>query len=242
MELNRTMIMQTKAIIFSLLILLLCACKGDKDDITFPATVELGYDFQADAQAWEGDFADYPVGQEGFYELSYAHATLPAPLDSTLGALRQSGNNHSDDLFMFVHRRITGLEPNRDYQLSFEIEFASNVADGLFGVGGSPGESVYLKAGASALAPEKIVEQSDYRMNIDKGNQSVGGSAMKVVGDFSNDTNQSVYTLKSLVARDLLIVSTNSRGELWLIVGTDSGFEATTTIYYNAINVTLEKQ
>jgi len=44
------------------------------------------------------------------------------------------------------------------------------------------------------------------------------------------------------VANDILTVSADSSGELWLVVGTDSGFEATTTIYYNLIKVKLEKQ
>jgi hypothetical protein len=51
-----------------------------------------------------------------------------------------------------------------------------------------------------------------------------------VVGDFSNDTVESVYTLKT-VENDLPFESTtNETGELWLLVGTDSGFEGTTTI------------
>ncbi len=79
-------------------------------------------------------------------------------------------------------------------------------------------------------------------MNIDKNNQTNSGSDMVIIGDFSNDTNQNEYTLKNLVANDILTVSTNGSGELWLVIGTDSGFEATTTIYYNLIKVKLEKQ
>ena len=79
-------------------------------------------------------------------------------------------------------------------------------------------------------------------MNIDKNNQANSGSDMVIIGDFSNDTNQNEYTLKNLVANDILTVSTNGSGELWLVIGTDSDFEATTTIYYNLIKVKLEKQ
>jgi len=35
------------------------------------------------------------------------------------------------------------------------------------------------------------------------------------------------------------LVNANSNGELWLLVGTDSGFEALTGIYYQRIDVTL---
>ena len=167
---------------------------------------------------------------------------LPSPLNTNIGSLRQSGNNHSDDLFMFIQNHINELEPNSNYKVSFEIEFASNAADGQVGVGGGPGESVTLKAGAASAKPERKVVESYYRMSIDKGNQGNGGSDMVVIGDFSNDTDQNEYTLKTLAAEDALIVSANSEGELWLIIGTDSGFEAATTIYYNEIKVRLKKQ
>ena len=143
---------------------------------------------------------------------------------------------------MFIQRQLNELEPNTDYKVSFEIEFASNVANGMAGVGGSPGEGLAIKAGVTNIKPEKINQEGMYRMNIDKGNQVTGGSDMFVIGDFSNDTNQNEYTLKNLVANNILTVSTNSSGELWLVVGTDSGFEATTTIFYNLIKVKLEKQ
>tara|TARA_B110000285_G_scaffold153779_1_gene171590 strand:+ start:1091 stop:1798 length:708 start_codon:yes stop_codon:yes gene_type:complete len=235
--------MRIKLLFFlSLITLLFSNCSDDENDTTNPEFVELTFDFQNDTQSWEGDFADYPVGEEDFYELSYEFSYLPTPLNTNLGALKQSGNNHSDDLFMFIRRQLNELEPNTDYTISYEIQFASDVADGQFGVGGSPGEGVTIKAGAGIIKPEKVNQSGFYQMNIDKNNQANSGSDMVVIGDFSNDTNQNEYTLKNLVANDILTVSTNSSGELWLVVGTDSGFEATTTIFYNLIKVKLEKQ
>jgi len=235
--------MSPKFVLFiSLITLLFSNCRDDDNDTTNPEFVELTFDFQNDTQSWEGDFADYPVGEEDFYELSYEFSYLPTPLNTSKRALNQSGNNHSDDLFMFIRRQLNELKPNTDYKVSFEIEFASDVADGMFGVGGSPGEGVIIKAGVTNTKPEKINQAGMYQMNIDKGNQATGGSDMFVIGDFSNDTSQNEYALKTLIADDITIVSSNSLGELWLIVGTDSGFEATTTIYYNLIKVKLEKQ
>jgi len=236
--------MKTKLILFSSLAILFSSCNDDDHTITDPEVVELTFDFLNDKQSWEGGFSDYPVGEEDFYELDYEFSDLPEPLNTNQGSLKQSGNNHSDDLFMFIRRQIKELEPNSNYKISYEIEFASNVADGQVGVGGSPGESVFLKAGATTIKPEKIVAIQDnyYIMNIDNGVQANDGLDMVVIGDFSNDTDQNEYTLKNLVANNIITVSTNSLGELWLIVGTDSAFEATTTIYYNIINIKLEKQ
>lgn len=210
---------------------------NDKRDVE---RVEYSFEFTSDAEGWTGDFADYPVGEAESYELEFEHTTLPAPLDETEGALRLSGLNKSDDLFMFIKRKISGLEPNTTYYATFYVEFASNVPDGLFGVGGSPGESVFVKAGATLTEPDTEEDNMNYyRMNIDKGGQSQGGADMVVVGDFSNDTDSDEYTLKTVSNENRFSVTSNANGELWLIAGTDSGFEATTTIFYNKLLIEL---
>ncbi len=206
-----------------------------------PERVVHEWNFTNDAQGWEGDFADYPVGREEFMELEFDYAPLPSPLDSTQGAIKLSGANHSDDLFMFMNRKITGLIPETVYYITFTIEFASNVPDDRLGIGGPPGEAVWIKVGATDFEPEKVVDDMDYyRMNIDKGGQSQGGDDMIVIGDFSNDTDQQVYTIKTVTNNEQEFpVMPNDAGELWLIVGTDSGFEGTTTIFYNSVKAEL---
>lgn len=228
----------------SLIILLsfiVISCSKD-DDYVLP--VDYDFSFKTDAEGWVGDFADYPNDPdvENFYELAFSHSTLPAPLNTSEGALKQSGNNHSDDLFMYVKRKITGLEPNKTLNVSIEIEIASDAAAGSVGVGGSPGESVYIKAGATTQEPLKILDNTDnyFRMNISKDNQGQGGTDMKVIGDFSNGTDLNNYALKTLKTASPISVQADANGELWIIVGTDSGFEATTTIYYNSIKVNIK--
>jgi len=212
---------------------------GSSDSDTPVGEMRLVYQFVEGAEGWIGDFADYPRGREEDYELRFAYTRLPSPLDTTKGALMLSGNNHSDDLFMFLKRRITGLTPNTVYSVAFRVEIASNVADGMTGIGGSPGEGVVVKVGAVPVEPLKVLDPVDgyYRMNIDKGNQSVGGRDMIVIGDFSNDTDKNVYALKQVATTTPFRVQSDDGGNVWVIVGTDSGFEGTTTIYYNEIEI-----
>ncbi|MGC9353165.1 MAG: hypothetical protein ACP5D9_04965 [Mariniphaga sp.] len=218
------------------ILLALFAC-SDKN-LDQPDPVEFYFDFADGTEGWTGDFADYPVGEEEFYELVFEHDTLPEPLDQNQMALKQSGNNHSDDLFMFIKRKVNGLEPNKVYFITFTVEFATNVPDDTMGAGGSPGESVYIKVGAATTEPRKVKDdQNFYRMNTDNNNQSRNGDDMVVAGDFSNDTDQAVYTLKTVTNDSPFGAATDENGNLWLIIGTDSGFEATTTIYYNSVKV-----
>jgi hypothetical protein len=218
------------------------ACQTDDDSASSEPKV-FNFNFQADTQGWTSGFADYPnePNVEEFYDLEFSHSVLPSPLNQGDGALRQSGDNHSDDLFMFVKKKITGLNPNTSYDITLEVEFATNAASGAVGVGGAPGESVYIKAGATAIEPLSVlnVSENHFRINIDKGNQSQDGIDMALIGDFSNGTSQFIYVLKELRTTDPIRVKTNPLGECWVIIGTDSGFESTTTIYYNRIEVTV---
>ncbi len=77
-------------------------------------------------------------------------------------------------------------------------------------------------------------------MNIDKGNQAIDGTDMKVIGDFANGTDLNVYKIKQLGTAIPLSVQANQQGEIWLVIGTDSGFEGLTTIYYNSIQVVIK--
>lgn len=229
---------KTITLVTCIALLMLSCSKEDDQKTEGPKTYS--YEFSDNTEGWTGGFADYPEGGESFYELNFSYDSLPTPLDLNDGSLMITGNNHSDDLFMYVKKKIDGLTPGKTYKLLFSIEFASNIADNTTGVGGSPGESVTIKAGASDIEPDKVLENGFYKMNIDKNNQTNGGEDMIVLGDFSNDTENSVYTLKTISNTDAFEVQTNSKGELWLIVGTDSGFESTTTIYYNKIEVRVE--
>ena len=73
-------------------------------------------------------------------------------------------------------------------------------------------------------------------MNVDKGNQGSGGTDAQVLGDFANledcESSDFTYQLKELSNLELpeFEVTTDVNGDAWLILGTDSGFEGTTTV------------
>jgi hypothetical protein len=204
---------------------------------------EVLVDFTLGPQGWIAGFSDYPAGQEGFYELDSGYRPLPPPLDTMGSALFISGNNHSDDLFMFYKGRIGGLEPGRTYRVSFAVEFATSVPQGCVGIGGSPGESVYVKAGASEVEPAAVNTGGYYRMNVDKGEQSNGGANAVVLGDVANSRpcgEAPQWELKNVSGGGGVDVTADAEGSLWLFAGTDSGFEGATSIYYTSIRAILD--
>ena len=200
------------------------------------------FSFASGTDGFTADFADYSPGQEvGPNGILFASAfrRLPPPLDNRFGLL-VAGTNRSDDLFMFIWREVSGLVPGRSYRVATEVTIATNVPAGCVGVGGSPGESVAIKAGASPVRPAKALNAgNDFRVNFEKdaGPLPVGGNQVFTIGDFAGGggtCNQGVYALKTLLspADRIPILTADSGGRLWFVIGTDSGFEGRTEIYY----------
>lgn len=215
----------------------LLACELEQDIRVF----SISYDFTTADNGWIADFADYPEGDSLNFELFYKHDTLPTNLNAgaTKKALHLAGKNGSDDLFMFIKKKVSGLRPNATYNVLFNIRFASNAPTGAVGIGGAPGESVFLKAGAVSIEPRKVLESGAYAMNIDKGNQAQPGTNMIVLGNIAvaAGTTQFSYIARNNTSSSGFYATTDSDGQLWLIIGTDSGFEGLTRIYYTQIDV-----
>ena len=220
----------------------LAAC-GDSTGVA-DTSYEITFDFTNGLQGWVAGFADYPVGKETEWGLSSSLAALPLPLDITRKGILLTGANHSDDLFMFITQGVTGLMPNARYSARFRVTLATNAPKNCAGIGGAPGESVVLKVGGTSVQPARIVDaQQYYRANFDHGSQLANGREAATVGDLAtSNTNCSAprYELKEFDSANAgVTINSDASGRLWLVVGVDSGFEGTTTVYITRVNVEL---
>jgi hypothetical protein len=213
---------------------------GGAGGSTSNGTVSLSWDFAADSEGWQGDFCDYPPASGTGYDLVYRWSALPAEVGPG-GGLMMSGNNHSDDLFMYVKRRVTGLAQKASYLFDVAVTIDTNASAVCGGIGGAPGESVFVKIGAVPFEPTSSPDSLGMlTLNLDKGNQSAGGVDMKVAGNISNTLPCPSTTYQSkMLSLAGFSASTSADGDLWIILGTDSGFEGITTLYYDRISVTL---
>lgn len=194
------------------------------------------FDFREGAQQWQGGFADYPVEDAANYQLE--QGIKPMPTGYVGSGYMLKGNNHSDSLFMFVQRKISGLMPNSRYELQAAVRLASNAGTNCTGVGGAPGEAVYVKFGVHDSEPKQV----GFYLNADKGDQSQDGMAARVTGHIGVQglgcTGQA-YGSKVLpgVGKTPLYVTTNSAGEVWVFIGTDSGYEGVTSLYLQTLQL-----
>ena len=202
--------------------------------------------FRRGEQGFVADFADYPPAHEEDYELTSDYRALPSPL-APHSALYLAGANRSADLLMFFAGRIGGLVPGAAYAVSASVDIATDVPAGCAGIGGPPGESAYVKIGASAVEPLPVLDDHGYlRMNIDIGNQSRGGQNVAVLGDIANarDCEQGPqWQRKSFPARSIPApVVASEDGRVWLLFGVDSGFEGTTRVYFTRASVAFSPE
>lgn len=211
-----------------------------------PGLVNLSFEFVGGSDGWAADVSDFSDATRPD-DVLVETDVAPPEMDPSEGFFHLAATNRSDDLFQFMSREVTDLEPMTSYEIEITVTFASNAPTGCAGVGGAPGESVWMKVGGSTEQPTPIHEDGQTRMSVDKGNQSTGGPAADVAGTIDNGIpceqalEMDPTPWAEVVLGDTLDrpVTTTSDGSLWLLVGVDSGFEARTGIYYDLVEVVL---
>ena len=207
---------------------------------------DLTFGFDSGQSNWIGGFSDFAADANP-QDIRFVteRQTTPVGTDRQSGAQFVSSTNVSDDLFTFITQPVARLKPNTPYALTFEVELASNAPRRCPTLEGSPGEDVFLKVGASLVQPGAVTDPNTQRvrLNVDKGNQSVGGANAQTLGDIANDSEQCFNTPYRIITRDNLgnplRITTDDTGRLWLFVGTESDYTGTTELYYDNIRVVL---
>ena len=217
---------------------MLAACGGGNDADKGPKQVAAVVDFDKDGIAgWTGSSSDY-TPETAPTNVVFEQRALPAPL--TGKGYLIGGTNRSDDLFLFVKKQFLGLEKNTTYNINFSLKLASNAQTGCMGVGGAPGEAVWVYAGATAVEPKAVTANNAIRMNIERGNQAEGGKDAQVIGNIAN--GQACGTAVSYASKTLKNdkpqkVTTDANGAVWIMLGIDSGFESYSQVFLQNIQL-----
>jgi len=166
---------------------------------------------------------------------------LPAPFSGN-GVLLE-GTNRSDDLLLFAAQPIEALPPSTDFLAAIDVEIVTDTPTGCAGVGGSPGESVWIITAASPNPPAVVEFQGNLRLNLERGNQSQPGAASDVPGTIAS-TNTDCATRRPPESKWLLPtrsipVRSGADGRVWITLGMDSGFEAKSRVWIRSATVRL---
>jgi len=193
------------------------------------------FDFSDCDHGWVAGFADYDVDEPAKFQLEHGFRARPVELGPG-GSLFISGMNRSDDLFMYYKKKLSGLPRSSPCSLSFSIELASKYISEV-GVGGNPGLGVTLKGCASKTEP---VLGADGRLDIDIGAQQNPGSDSTVLGHIDKPVDGTDrYVLIQRGSEKRLKSETAADGSLWVLIGSDSGYEGKTALYYTKFEIEI---
>lgn len=242
------------SLLASLMGLLLLAACDTTDPDPGPDPVSMSYDFDDGPQRWTGFFTNFTVGMgDGMNQVS-AYRPMPDPPNVEQGSFLLAATNTSDDVKMMMKQRLDDLAPNTTYDVQFTTTFASDAGSGCVGIGGAPGEDVRVFAVATAEEPAAVVDTTranDYivlsteeqQAEADFGGDRSAWLNAAAIGNVANGLDQCTgtpYALKTLEsAPDHWTVTTDADGTAWLLVGTRSGFEGRTALYYTQVTATL---
>ena len=216
---------------------LFTSCTASTDD-----TIQVfssAYDFNVSRYDWSGDYADYKVKDSSQVWFQFDRTKVPEATGSDRQSVFLSGNNLSENLFLFIKKKITGLTPNTDYTIAFDVELTCDA-------GHLSGDSIRLKAGATMVEPKKTLQGEFMRMNIDKGPSDSNGNDMIIIGTIDTSVNnagwQEYGSIQSGISSPqglYVTAKTNASGDVWLILGIESQREGTISVYITKAIITF---
>lgn len=201
------------------------------------------FDFSADASGWVSGFADVSIASESAVGFVADYRLLPGSIGER--GLYQEGANVSDDLCMWWTGRFDGLTPGARFRVGIDVTIVSDYPFGCdFGIAASTN----VKAGVAPYRPEREVISGYWRINVDKGLPWQDGTQALSLGDIRNAIAECQFLDSSWGARDLssgdreLDVEVSEDGTLWVIVMTDSTWEAWYRVYFTRVGVRLRSE
>ncbi len=200
-----------------------------------PGGTTIGFTFQQALDPWRSVFADFAAEREPFLGLDARLVSLPRELNGGRGLLLSS-QSAIEGHFSGAWRQVSGLRPHSSYKIEFRLTLASNVARGCTGTFARAAEGLIVKAGASSVVPEPN-RTGLVRLPLDKGVNTGSGRNMVAVGDLTVPELTTCAPTNRFYAKTFAsqgkgpVVSTDSVGRLWLILGVDSNFGGPSRYY-----------
>jgi len=219
-------------------LLTLYACNSEERNSVDPVRT-MTSDFQSGVEGWAGDYALYNLADTTKVAFSMERDSLPSDIDSLRWSLRLGGTNVGDSIFLFLKKEIAGLNPEKTYNVSFDINLATNFPD----LPGATGTTISLKAGASDTEPAKKLAGNYYNFSLNKGRWNEDGAEMVIIGNLVNNSARAQYQLVNRNNGSKTIsVKPDVNGKIWVCIGEDTRYKGRTVIYYDMIKVIVKEQ
>lgn len=227
-----------------MLMLSLAACTAQEDD-NEAEHVDLltAFEFANGNQEWKGGISDFPIDYLDSVVYKINNEAVPNSLTSSGKALNISAVNPHRDLFYYFLRKESGLEPGERYKIDFEFLVYTQLTGKVDG-------DLYLKLGATNFPPELSPRMSGtdknielISLNVDKGDtNSASGTDVVNIGSIKEFTGEKPEVISGNNFDKRIEVVADRQGNVWLIIGVDSGISGQLTFGMAALTVYFRKQ
>lgn len=194
------------------------------------------YNFEDSSYGWSGGAADYSVKDSSNVKFDLVYTSATEKMAPVGRSLKLSGINAGGYLTMFIKKEITGLRPETNYTLAFDIELACDTDS-------TAGDAIILKAGATVAEPRAIEINQHVRLNIDNGLYNQNGRDMIVIDtvDVTATTNEYGIVQSGDAPSKYVYVNAQSdaAGSLWVIIATESSAIGRSIVYYSKVAITF---
>ncbi|GKX31253.1 hypothetical protein SH1V18_37330 [Vallitalea longa] len=217
--------MKTKTILalFMIFILLLCGCQNDynNEEITYSDTLTFTYTFENSRDGWMGGLDD------------------------------SSNNHHNKGIYlncglenMYTTKKISskeGLLPLTSYKVNMTFDISSTLSSNNT----IPLNKIVVNAGVVNVQPDiELIQKGNNKYFFISPNNEFDDPNTKLISlgniDITDKSTNNRNASKNF--EQTFNAFTNSNGDLWIIIGVDSDYEGTDTLFLDNINVNIERE
>jgi len=230
-----------KKIIVGLLLLAFFGCAEDDFD---PALDFYSFfDFGDNLQGWEVDVADYAMSESDSIAVSYRRIQIEQD-GAQKKALKVEVENVPSNAFIFLRNQIVGLEPNKLYEINFEITYQFRLSNIEAGDSFQP-VPYTQRAGFSTIRPQSVQEDQEgvenrVKMNVDWANNAQF-SYLTQTNTFTHNLSEDQFLVLEN-AQNPMVMETDNQGRIWFLFGStpiQRNFQivvSTIVLYYKELN------
>jgi hypothetical protein len=198
----------------------------------------ISYSFQDNTQDWTGYFSgNFALTSlpENDSSLEFSNAAIPIANKKTKGLLLRA-DNYSNNIFMYVVKKIDSLnlKPNTTYNVNLTFDLATSIPSNLLEYGGTPGQTIYMKAAVLSTAPN-ITTYPNHPLIGNLSNEFINN--LENIGNIAKSDSSKDMSFEIKNFQYKATVTTDNDGCFWTLIGIDSQFEIPLELYISNIQI-----
>ncbi|GMQ62529.1 hypothetical protein [Vallitalea maricola] len=220
------------------LLLFGCQNKYSDNNTSESHSLEFNYDFQNGTDGWMGGLAgiDGDTLTYGF-DINFAQADYSLNDNSNRG-IYLTCSTKNNNMFMYTTKKLSsrdGLSPLSNYEvnLKFDILPVKNNNNSI------PMDRLFIKAAVVNIEPSMQVIERGYN-NYLFVNPNTEDASKKInlitLGNADALNNNDIETFQ-----ESFNATTNSNGEMWVIIGVDSDYKGNGSLFLDNVNISINK-